>query len=152
MRVRQMFISPGHNFYGHSVASPGQNPTLAVSEVECVAGQGLVGDRFYGYKPNFSGQVTFFSWEVYQSLCAELNLVGASSGASRRNIVVENVDLNSLVGQEFTLQGVRFRGMSECSPCHWMDSAFAPGAEQFLKNRGGLRAQVLSDGKLRVDG
>jgi hypothetical protein len=30
-----------------------------------------------------------------------------------------------------------------------MNRAFAPGAEDFLKGRGGLRAKILSDGKLR---
>jgi MOSC domain-containing protein YiiM len=59
--------------------------------------------------------------------------------------------LNALIGAEFEIQGIKFRGMAECAPCYWMDRAFAPGAEQFLQNRGGLRAQILTDGVLRVD-
>src|SRR4029077_13783233 len=31
----------------------------------------------------------------------------------------------------------------------WMDGAFAPGAQEFLKGRGGLRAKILTDGLLR---
>jgi MOSC domain-containing protein YiiM len=151
VKIRHIFISPGHNFYGHNGRLPGQHPTLAVSEVECVAGKGLVGDRFFNYKANYKGQVTFLSNEVFAAMCAELKVSGKSPGESRRNIVVAEVDLNTLVGQEFTVQGVRFRGMAECSPCHWMDEAFAPGAEKFLQNRGGLRAQILTDGKLRVE-
>ncbi len=151
MKIHHIFISPGHNFYGHNGRLPGQHPTLAVSEVECVAGKGLVGDRFFNYKANYKGQVTFFSSEVFAAMCAELKVSGKSPGDSRRNIVVAEMDLNTLVGQEFTVQGVRFRGMAECSPCHWMDEAFAPGAEKFLRNRGGLRAQILTDGKLCVE-
>ena len=47
------------------------------------------------------------------------------------------------------MQGVRFHGTQECKPCYWMDRAIAPGAEKFLKGRGGLRARILSDGTLR---
>jgi MOSC domain-containing protein YiiM len=61
------------------------------------------------------------------------------------------VDLNTLIGVEFEVQGVRFLGSAECSPCYWMDRAFAPGAEAALKGRGGLRAKILSDGVLRVE-
>jgi MOSC domain-containing protein YiiM len=39
--------------------------------------------------------------------------------------------------------------MEECRPCYWMDRAFAPGAYEFLKGRGGLRAKILCDGMLR---
>jgi MOSC domain-containing protein YiiM len=151
MKIRQLFISPGHNFFGHHGQPAGENPTVEVTEIECVAGRGICGDRFFDYKENYKGQATFFSLEVFKALCAELKLSGKSPGESRRNIVVEGVDLNALIGKEFEVQGVKFRGITECAPCHWMDRAFAPGAEKFLQNRGGLRAQILTDGKLRVD-
>ena len=66
------------------------------------------------------------------------------------DVITRGVDLNSLIGQEFEVQGVRFKGTEECRPCYWMDEAVAPGAEKFLKGRGGLRAQILCDGILRV--
>jgi MOSC domain-containing protein YiiM len=124
---------------------------VEVAEIECVAGRGIKGDRFFDFKENYKGQATFFSAEVFDAMSTELKLSGRSPGESRRNILVEGADLNSLVGLEFEVQGVKFRGTAECSPCHWMDAAFAPGAEHFLQRRGGLRAQILSDGKLRVD-
>jgi hypothetical protein len=46
---------------------------------------------------------------------------------------------------------VEFEGICECKPCYWMDYAIAPGAEQFLQGRGGLRAKILSDGILARD-
>jgi MOSC domain-containing protein YiiM len=70
----------------------------------------------------------------------------------RRNIITEGQDLNALIGQEFEIQGTRFLGMAECSPCYWMEEAFHPGAETALKNHGGLRAKILTDGVLRGDG
>ncbi len=151
MKVRSLFISPGHNFFGRHDQLPGNHPTLEVAEIECVAGRGIRGDRFFDFKENYKGQVTFFSQQVFATMCAELKISGKSPGDSRRNIVVDGVDLNSLVGQEFEVQGVKFRGTAECSPCHWMDRAFAPGAEHFLQRRGGLRAQILSDGVVRVE-
>jgi hypothetical protein len=47
------------------------------------------------------------------------------------------------------VQGGRFLGMEESRPCYWMDGAFAPGAHEFLKGRGGLRAKILCHGMLR---
>ena len=151
VKIRHIYISPGHNFFGHHGQPAGGNPTTEVSEVECLAGRGLRGDRFFDFKENYKGQVTFFAMEVHLALCRELGLAGSSPGGYRRNVITEGVDLNSLVGAEFEIQGIRFQGMAECTPCHWMDQAFAPGAEQFLKGRGGLRAAILTDGILRVD-
>ena len=124
---------------------------MEVAEIECVAGQGIKGDRFFGFKENYKGQITFFAQEVFEALCAELKLSGKSPGVTRRNVIVAGADLNALIGKEFEIQGVKFCGVAECSPCHWMDQAFAPGAEKFLQNRGGLRAQILTNGTLRVD-
>lgn len=151
MKIRQLFISPGHNFFGHHGQPAGENPTVEVREVECVGGQGLVGDRFFGFKENYKGQITFFSSEVFEDICQKLGVTGKSPGLTRRNVITTGVDLNSLIGQKFTLQGVEFAGVCECSPCHWMDAALAPGAEAVLQGRGGLRAKILTDGKLRVD-
>ena len=151
VKIRHLYISPGHNFFGRHDQPPGGHPTIEVAEVECVAGSGLKGDRFFDFKDDYKGQVTFFSWETYFALCQELKLSGKNPGLSRRNIVVEGADLNALVGQEFEVQGVRFRGTAECSPCHWMDQAFAPGAEHFLQQRGGLRAKILTNGTLHAE-
>lgn len=124
---------------------------LEVESVPCVAGRGLEGDRFFDFKPNYKGQVTFFAIEVYRRLCTELSVENRSPAVFRRNIITEGVDLNTLIGQEFEVQGVRFLGTAECTPCYWMDQAFAPGAETALKGNGGLRAKILTDGVLRVE-
>jgi MOSC domain-containing protein YiiM len=71
-----------------------------------------------------------------------------SPGVLRRNLIVSGVDLMDLIGKEFELQGIRFRGTAHCKPCYWMNTAFAPGAEKFLAGRGGLRARILSDGEI----
>jgi MOSC domain-containing protein YiiM len=152
VRVRHIFVSPGHNFRGHHGGPAGTNPLVEVAEVRCVAGRGIEGDRYFDLKPDYKGQITFFSWEVYQDLCRMLGVADRGPGVFRRNVIVEGVDLNTLIGCTFELQGVRFEGACECTPCDWMDHAFSPGAEVALKGRGGLRARIFSDGVLRADG
>ncbi len=58
--VERICISPGHNFFGRAKGEPGSYSTVEVQEVECVAGRGLRGDRFFDFKPDYKGQVTFF--------------------------------------------------------------------------------------------
>ncbi len=151
LRVTHLYLSPGHAYFGRHGKPAAEHPMLAVREVECVAGRGLRGDRFFDYKPDYKGQITFFAGEIHDELCVRLDTWDHDPGVYRRNVVTRGVDLNSLVGVEFCLQGIRFLGASECAPCYWMDRAFAPGAEAALQGRGGLRARILTDGVLRVD-
>jgi MOSC domain-containing protein YiiM len=147
--IEHLFVSPGHNFFGHYGKPAGTHPAHAVGELACVAGRGIRGDRFFDYQPDYAGQITFFEAEVFEALCAKLELAGATAAGLRRNVVTRGLDLGVLAGREFCLQGVWFRGAGECKPCYWMDAALAPGAEAWLRGRGGLRARILTDGTLR---
>lgn len=150
IEIVHLYISSGHNYFGHHGKTPGEHPLVEVREVECIAGRGLVGDRFLDYKKNYKGQITFFAWEIYEELCARFGVCDQSPGAFRRNAITRGVDLNGLIGARFSVQGVEFEGVAECTPCYWMDQAFAPGTEAALEGRGGLRARILGDGVLRV--
>jgi MOSC domain-containing protein YiiM len=152
MRIEQLFISSGHNFFGRHDQPAGEHPMVPVEHFECVAGQGIRGDRFFDYKDNYKGQIAFFAMEVFEALRQELNLPAAQPQATRRNTFVRGTDLNALIGQEFEIQGVRLAGIEESKPCHWMNSALGPGAEDWLKGRAGLRCRILTDGILRRDG
>jgi MOSC domain-containing protein YiiM len=149
MKVEHLYISPEHNYFGHHGQPAGMAPVIEVDEIECVEGAGIRGDRFFNYKPDYKGQVTFFAIETYERLCQQLQVTRADPSVFRRNIITRGVDLNALIGQEFTVQNVRFLGTQESAPCYWMEQAFAPGAEAALKGHGGLRAKVLSSGKIR---
>lgn len=118
--------------------------------MKCRAGFGLEGDRFYGYRPDYKGQVTFFSWETLLAARENFGLPALAPSVFRRNVVVEGIDLDQLLARRFTLGGVEFEGNGEARPCHWMNAVVAPGAEDWLMGRGGLRAKVLTDGKLSV--
>jgi molybdopterin-guanine dinucleotide biosynthesis protein A len=151
VKIRQIYISPGHNYFGHHGQAPGQNTSVEVPEAECVAGRGIKGDRFFDFKENYKGQITFFSAEVFNEVCQRTGAFGKSPGVARRNVVTSGMDLNALVGKQFEIQGVIFEGIAECHPCHWMNEAIAPDAEKLLQGRGGLRSRILTDGWLRVD-
>jgi molybdopterin-guanine dinucleotide biosynthesis protein A len=151
MKIAALHLSAGHNYFGHHGKPAGTHLMHSVASVECVTGRGLRGDRFWDYKPDNPGQITFFAEEVHHALLAALHPAPCAPTAYRRNVLTRGVDLNTLVDREFTVQGVRFLGMAECKPCYWMDQAVGPGAEDFLKGRGGLRAKILSDGELRVE-
>lgn len=148
--IRHIFISPGHNFFGRHGQSAGEHPAIDVRAVKCRAGFGLEGDRFYGYRPGYKGQVTFFAWETLLAAREKFGSPALSPAVFRRNVVVEGLDLNGMLERRFTLGGVEFEGTGEARPCHWMNAAVAPGAEDWLMGRGGLRAKVLSDGALAV--
>jgi MOSC domain-containing protein YiiM len=121
---------------------------IEVPTVECVAGRGLRGDRYFDHKEDYKGQITFFSLEVFDELCGTLQVEGVCPSSVRRNVFVRGVDLNALIGEDFEVQGIRFRGTEESRPCYWMNGAIAPGAHDFLRGRGGLRARILTDGVL----
>ena len=150
MRIRHIFISPGHNFVGHHGKPPSEHASLSVREARLLAGRGIEGDRYLDFKDDYKGQVTFFEWEVYERMLEKFSVFGKGPEVFRRNIITENADLNALIGTEFEVQGVRFLGTQECAPCQWMNTIFAEGAEEALKGRGGLRAKILNDGVLRV--
>jgi MOSC domain-containing protein YiiM len=147
--IRHLYISPGHNFFGHHGVEPSDHPIQEVDQIDCVADKGIKGDRFFGYRENYKGQITFFAEEVYDELCAKLGIWDRSPGVFRRNVITRGVVLNELIGQTFEVQGVQFLGREESRPCYWMDRAFGPGAEAALKGKGGLRACIIRDGILR---
>ena len=149
VEICHLYISPDHNFFGHHGREPDQYPAIEVAMIECAAGHGIRGDRFFDYRDDYKGQITFFSLEVFDELRGAFELKDCSPSLVRRNVMTRAVDLNELVDRDFEVQGVKFHGTGECRPCYWMNQAISAGAEEFLKGRGGLRARILSDGRLR---
>jgi hypothetical protein len=148
MELAHLYLSAEHTYFGHHGKPPGEAPMVEVERVRCVAGKGLEGDRFFDWKPDYKGQVTFFEQENLEWLERALGVSGKPASVFRRNIITRGLRLNGFIGQEFEIQGVRFLGTEEAKPCYWMNTAFGEGAEQALRGRGGLRAKVLSDGWL----
>jgi MOSC domain-containing protein YiiM len=148
VHIERIVTSPDHNYVGHHGRPAGQNPGEPRQEVRLIAGRGIEGDRYARREAGHHRQITFFDMATIDDLSRHLDRP-IEPGAVRRNVFVRGADLNSLVGSTFTLQGVRFEGVDPCKPCHWMNEAVAPGAEELMQGRGGLRARILSDGMLR---
>lgn len=146
--IRQIFVSPDHNYFGHHGQPAGTAPTVEVNSIECVAGRGITGDRFFDYKPDYKGQITFFAWETYEAIREALAVPELIAAAFRRNVLVAGMDLKALESRRFAIQDVLFEGAGEAKPCYWMNQAVAAGAEAWLAGRGGLRARIIRGGRL----
>ena len=101
--IRHIFISPGHNFFGRHGQPAGEHEAIDVAAVRCRAGYGLEGDRFFGYRDDYKGQVTFFSWATYDAVKTQFDVPLLQPSAFRRNVLVEGVHLNDLIGTRFML-------------------------------------------------
>lgn len=151
-KLLEIWISEGNDFRGRHEKGRLDHGIHGVSEIECVANMGLRGDRYFGFKENYKGQVTFFDADAVQAVRERFAMPDLSGAMFRRNLIVRGIDLGQWVGRKFRFQGIDFEGAEECKPCYWMDEAVAPGAEEFLKQnfRGGLRARILTGGTLRT--
>jgi MOSC domain-containing protein YiiM len=150
IEIHRILVSPEHIYKNHHGRAPGDTPMIELETVQCIAEKGLVGDRFVGDEDGHKRQVTFFDLEVHRDLCRQFPEATVGSEVYRRNVVIEGVDLNPLIGRRFRIGDVVFTGAEECAPCYWMNTAFGPGAEESLKGRGGLRARILKSGTLAL--
>lgn len=148
VNILNIWISPGHDFKGRFGMGRLDHGVVEVPSVDCHAGRGLVGDRYYDYKPDYKGQLTLFSEDVMEQLQDEFNIPELFPSRFRRNALVGGIDLNALIGKRFTLGEIELTGSEECTPCFWMDEAIAPGAFAWLKGRGGLRCRITRSGTL----
>jgi MOSC domain-containing protein YiiM len=123
--------------------------------VSVVAGSGIQGDRYFGCDDEPGQNVTFIEAEELERFAdehgrdRELSLTG-------RNVVTRGVRLNDLVGREFSVGAVRFRGVELCEPCRNFGRALAgpdlSGARivKLWVHRAGLRADALTSGEMYV--
>lgn len=150
LRIKAIFISTGHDFVGRHGKGRLDHGIEEMQSVECIAGSGIRGDRYFNHKEDFKGQITFFDWAVYKRIEKDFGIDQLNPALFRRNVLTEGVDLNTLIGKRFSLQGVEFEGSEECRPCYWMDESVKPGVHEALKGFGGLRARILTNGSLHL--
>jgi MOSC domain-containing protein YiiM len=130
-------------------------PTTPVDEVRAVPAMGLEGDRHFGRasnapdSPRPDREITIIEIEAIEAMEREYG-ISLSPGDARRNIVTRGVALNHLVGREFTVGEVTLRGIRLCEPCTHLASLTHEKVHEGLVHRGGLRAQILTEGIIRV--
>ena len=138
-----------------NITPDGAQPMSAVAQVTAVAGQGLEGDRYYKKTGTFSAtpgtgrEVTLIESEAIEALERDYEMT-LSPGDARRNIVTRGVPLNHLVGKEFRVGDVTLRGMRLNEPCNHLASLTDPKVKAGLVHRGGLRAEIVVGGVIRV--
>jgi MOSC domain-containing protein YiiM len=76
--------------------------------------------------------------------------ISLEARATRRNVVTRGVDVNDLVGKRFRVGAVECEGVELCEPCAHLESMTKPGIIKGLVHRGGLNADILSDGEISV--
>lgn len=150
--LHALYRAPAHAYKGRYGKGSLEIPMEECESFQLVAGSGIEGDRYFDHKPDFKGQITFFSQEVYEEVKQRFTLPELQASAFRRNAVISGVDLNALIGKDFTLHGVTYTGVEEAAPCLWMNEACADGVEEFLKGKGGLRCRIREDGELPLGG
>lgn len=137
------------------VAEKAGSPMFTVKEVHVFPGRGLEGDRYfnrvgtYSDRPGPGREVTLIESEAIEALERDLH-IKLDPKDSRRNIVTRGVPLNHLVGKEFVVGEVLFRGIRLAEPCSYLERLTTKGVENGLLHRGGLRAQILDEGTIRV--
>ncbi len=138
------------------VADSPASPAASLQAACAVPGRGIEGDRYFNGAGTFSPHPQKPDFEITLIQREHVEAFAAASGIAfvprdaRRNLVTVGVDLNALVGREFTVGEVRIRGIRLCEPCAYLAKQTSPEVLRGLVHKGGLRAQILSEGEIRV--
>ncbi|MDT4937537.1 MAG: hypothetical protein QOG80_1208 [Pseudonocardiales bacterium] len=145
--IVQLLVSPIHRYEGRPSdgAAVIEVPEL-VDRVEIRAGLGLVGDRYFGERAHRNAAVTI--------MAAESLPPGADLTQTRRNVLLRGYDIDAQVGTTISLDSgsgpVTLIVHRASNPCAWMDVAIGAGSRDFLKGKGGVRCEPLTDGVLTL--
>jgi MOSC domain-containing protein YiiM len=115
----------------------------AVDEVDVTA-DGVVGDRYAQAR-----DLTLIEVEALEGLLADTG-IELSAAESRRQVLTRGIRLNDLVGERFVVGGVECVGQELCEPCSHLQGITKDGVLRGLVHRGGLRADIVSGGRIAV--
>ena len=137
------------------VAEKGAKP-ISQPSAQVEANRGIVGDRYHNGEGTFSeklagnrkSEITFIAAEEIDSFNATQH-EALGYGDVRRNIVTRGVQLQGLIGQEFSIGPARFLGIEHCEPCAHLASTVNQKVLPHLAHTG-LRAAILVTGEIEV--
>ena len=122
-----------------------------VNSVEAIAGKGLIGDRHFKEDNKKVSQITLIEFEninhynqIYGTSIKPINF--------RRNIITSGIKLNDLINHEILIGATRIKVHRLCDPCKYLqDILMQKNLVKNFINRGGLRCEVLTDGKISIN-
>jgi MOSC domain-containing protein YiiM len=121
-----------------------------VEHVAAHAGKGLQGNRYYFEEGAEAGRaITLIETEAIAGMAAEYG-IEITAAESRRNVLTQGIKLNELVGKRFRIGDVECLGVELCHPCTTLEGLTKPGVIKGLVNRGGLNADIVTDGVIAV--
>lgn len=141
---------PGVGSVAALLIAPGAEAVpIGVDDVRAIAGCGLEGDRYAAGRGTFSDP----GGRGYQLTLVDagvLDEIGLPWAEARRNVVTRGVSLNALVGRRFRVGEAECIGRRLAEPCAHLERLARPGLLRPLVHRGGLRADIVTDGRIRV--
>jgi MOSC domain-containing protein YiiM len=121
----------------------GEAPLEPAETVTVVTGGGIEGDR-YGNR-----DITLFEAEAIEGLKADTG-IDLAPNEIRRNVMTRGVALNDLLGRRIRVGEVEAVVTELCHPCSHLQQLTQSGVLRGLVNRGGLNADVVRGGSIRV--
>jgi hypothetical protein len=141
---------------GLAVAPAAEAPMQLLEVAQARSGRGLDGDRYAagagtftpraGRRPGYD--LTLIAAEVLDEMTAAGQTLDFAG--TRRNVLTRGIDVSAFVGRRFRIGDVLCEGRRLCEPCVHLDRLSGPGILRPLIHRGGLRADVLTDGEIRL--
>lgn len=137
------------------IAPAAAAPMQAVERVAAIAGHGLEGDRYAAGTGHWSSirrggdSLTLVEAEEIAAVSAA-HALDLPPGRTRRNLTTRGIRLDGLIGRRFRIGGVTCRAVRRCEPCSYLDGLLGQDVLDALVHRGGIRAEILTDGMIAV--
>ena len=122
-----------------------------VNQIEVISNKGIVNDRYFKDNNESDLQITLIESEnidyynrISNSQMPYINF--------RRNVITREIELNNLVSKYFFIGEVKLLGIRLCDPCKYLqDMLKDKSLVKKLINKGGLRCEIISDGKISTN-
>lgn len=130
-------------------------PMQRLDEARLIPDQGIAGDRYqlgtgtYSIKPGEDRQVTLIEAEMLTRVAVD-DGHEISADEHRRNLTVEGVPLQHLVGLQFRVGEALLEGVRINQPCKYLNLMLKRDVYMALWNRSGLNAKVIEGGVIRT--
>ncbi len=119
-----------------------------------IPGVGIEGDRYATGRGTYSDfpdirEVTLIEAETLLALKRDHG-IDLSPAEHRRNLTVEDVPLNHLVGRRFLVGDVVLEGGRLNTPCRYLDMVTGKTVCDLMAHRSGLNARIIEGGEIAV--